>query len=361
MKIIFLGDSIATQQTGIHYYGQQLVQSALEQYPDNQYSIVLPEADGSLGMEEILVPLKGRGAWYLRYRQLVTIPKILRKLKPDMVVELAHFGPFSLPSDIKRVTVIHDLTPLLFPEFHSLLSTWMHRLLLPQIIKRADYLLVNSLHTGKDLMSRYPSAKVKTHTFYPKVIGPQKSIPQANNAKERPYFLTVGTIEPRKNHLTILKAFESFCQSNTDFDLVIIGREGWMNSSFKTSLINSPFQTRIHYKSYVDRDTLWQNYRNAHAFIFASFYEGFGLPVLEAMSFGLPLIVANNSSLSELVAGHGLMFQANLPHELQACLDQMLDETTRKELCEKSSRRYQALENKNRSLDFLGSADFPVG
>ena len=354
MRIIFLGDSIATQRTGIHYYGRQLVQSALTDYPMHEYSIVLPKADGHFEMEEIIVPLKERGAWYMRFRQLVTIPSLLRKLHPDMVIELAHFGPFRLPSAIARVTIIHDLTPLLFPEFHSFLSSWMHKLLLPGIVKRADHIVVNSNCTGRDLTRIYPAAEGKVLTFYPRIIGPDKSEGRLEKEQpDRPYFLTVGTIEPRKNHLTILRAFESFCQKNENYDLIIVGKEGWKNQAFFESIATSAFRDRIQYRSYIDRATLWQLYQNAYAFIFASFYEGFGLPILEAMSFGLPVIVANNSSLRELVDGHGLLFQADRPQELLKCMNQVLDLALHQKLIDKSIRRYQAIEGKYRSLDFL--------
>jgi len=354
MKIIFLGDSIATQKTGIHYYGVQLVHLITKQHPEHQYAIVLPAQDPQFNFQQIIVPVRKGSQWHLRLRQLWTIPKMVQRENPDMVIELAHFGPFGLSNRIKRVTVIHDLTPILFPKFHGPLSVWVHRLLLPFILKKAHHLLVNSNYTKRDLANLYQVPADKMTVVYPQIVLPKTGATIVNPISlPKPYFLTVGTIEPRKNHLTILKAFELFCETNAEYNLVIAGKKGWMSKPFFQAYEKSKVKDRILLTGYISRTTLWQYYRHAHAFVFASYYEGFGLPVLEAMSFGLPLIVVDNPSVIEIAKSYALFFDAENVDLLSAHLMKSTNEDLRDALQKKSKARYQLLCRSKKELDFL--------
>ncbi len=316
MKIIFLGDSITTQQTGIHYYGIQLVKRIVAALPEHEYGIVLTAARNDLDIDQIIVPVHPYIPGHLRIRQLTTIPKKVAALDPDIVIELAHFGPFSLPDHIRRITVVHDLTPLSHPQHHSLLSTLMHRWLLPQILKKAHILIVNSNQTKLDIVERLRIPDQKIRVVYPQVIIPQIATDTRafqHTIPSRPYFLTVGTLEPRKNHLCILKAFEIIAQKHPDHQWVIAGQPGWKSRSMWRVLANSKYRDRVTITGYLPRAALWALYEKAHALIMASHYEGFGLPVLEALQCSLPLILSNMPTLPE-VAGEAALYFAPTDH-----------------------------------------------
>ena len=123
-----------------------------------------------------------------------------------------------------------------------------------------------------------------------------------------PFLLCVGTIEPRKNYLSVLKAFEQFHSSYPDYTLVIIGRKGWQNEALYDYWQQSTAKEAIHIIEDVSDDSLHAYYKAAMAFISASHVEGFGLPILEAASCGVPLLVANNSSQKEILRDFGLSF-----------------------------------------------------
>jgi len=238
-----------------------------------------------------------------------------------VVIETAHFGPFNLPKRIKRVTIIHDLSPVKFPKFHPFLSQVLQRIFFPGIIRRADLLITNSENTSQDLSSYYPKAQDKSFKI---LLGKEeifKTTPSGNILEkykiDQPYFLNVGTIEPRKNLNTLLEAFSLFrkeCTSNVQ--LVIVGGKGWKTKSFYRLLNNHPFKNDIKLIGYVDRAELPILYSNTLAFIYPSFYEGFGLPVLESMACGAPCIVSSTSSLPEVGGQAALYFNPEKPEEL---------------------------------------------
>lgn len=313
MEVVFLGDCITTQQAGIHFYAKNLVNQIVRDFPRHRYRIILSDNDPEIQVEQIVVSVKKGLPGHLRWRQLTTIPAMLNRMRPDLVIELAHFGPFRLAPDIRRVTVIHDLTPLSMPRFHPWPSVLMHRLLLPGILKKADFLIVNSDHTKLDLTRSFTVDPDTICVAYPEppdfseTTG-SRSLSRNYLLEGHPYFLTVGTLEPRKNQITILKAFEHFCRSNRDYRLVIAGGNGWKNKALSEALAHSPVKDRIVSVGYVSRSVLQQLYQNARAFVFASHYEGFGIPILEASYFSLPLILADNESLPDLFRQSAVLF-----------------------------------------------------
>ncbi len=306
MKIAILADALDLQYAGIHVFLREWLKALTRLDKRNEYFLVRPCRGGEFeGVEEIIVPIRRGIPAYQRWRLFTSIPRRLVEAGVDVVVEPAHFGPFNLPPHIRRVTVIHDLTPLLFPQFHPLASSWSHRLLLPGIVLKADRILVNSECTRQDVERCFPLAKGKTSVMLPgreDVFRPMKNsaVLQKYGIRE-PYLLTVGTIEPRKNLGMLLLAYEAFRQaSGQAFQWVLVGKRGWKNEAFFERLEKSPFRSDVVLTGYVERSEMAALYTAATLFVYPSLYEGFGLPVLEAMSCGAPALISNASSLPEV-------------------------------------------------------------
>ncbi|MFK7983517.1 MAG: glycosyltransferase family 4 protein [Saprospiraceae bacterium] len=317
MKIAIIADALDYQYAGIYYYTKELINALAKVDHKNEYWIVRSKSEGDINerVKELIIPTKkfpGAAA----YRLFISIPRILAQKKMDIVVEPRHFGPFNLPKAIKRITVIHDLSPLHFPEWHQFVSRKLQQLFLPAILKRADYILTNSTFTANDVITHFPFTANKTKGI---LLGKENFFqPQSNpnvlkkHKLSTPYLLHTGTIEPRKNLIFLIKAFEALKQQiNQPLQLVLVGKLGWKHTPILEAINNSPFKEDIKLLGYVDRAELPVLYTAAAAFVYPSHFEGFGLPVLEAMSCGTPTIVSNVSSLPEIIDQAGLLFPPN--------------------------------------------------
>lgn len=326
LRIAILADPLDRQYAGIHVYTRELIRSLAQINQQHEIFIIRPDRQGDIaGVTEIVVPILPIPG-HQSFRLFVQIPFLLRKAKIDIVIEPGHFGPFNLPERIKRITVIHDLTPLLFPQLHTFLGQFLQKIFLPGILKRADHILVNSAYTQSDLIKFFPFCKGKsTVTLLGKEALYQPDYQQEVLVKygiQQPYILFTGTIEPRKNLLTLLKAFELFkAASQLPHQLVWVGKSGWKNKEILHRISTSPFREDIIQTGYVPKEDLPPLYSQAAVFVYPSLYEGFGLPVLEAMACGAPVVVSNTSSLPEIGGDAALYFD---PLDAQALADCLL-------------------------------------
>ncbi len=355
-KVVFLADCLITQKAGIHFYTHQLIERVISQYPDNQYYIVLPYPYKKLKAKEVLVPIKRYLPGHYRLRYFWDIPKVVNDIKPDIVIETAHFGPFRLDKDILKVTVIHDLTPVMYPEWHDKLSHIMHKILLPGILENADKILANSINTSKDILAYKNNLDSKKILLvYPKFKKPEaRIVNQYKSYISGDYFLTVGTIEPRKNYITLIKAFEIFCQTNDNIFLRIVGYTGWKSKGLLEYIDASEYSDRIIIEGYMDDERLNLLYSQATAFVFPSLYEGFGLPLLEAMSFSLPIICSRIPTSVEVCEDSALYFE---PQDISLLSKHMLsivnDEVIQTTMRTKSLTRFNAFNAIPLELDEL--------
>ena len=327
MRIGIIADPIDNQSAGVHVYTKEMVLSLLQQDRVNEYIIIRQkkgeEIDKSYtNVKEIVVANSSLPIGYASLRLFLIIPFIFRREKVDVVIEPAHFGPFNLPKSIKRITVIHDLTPILFPEWHRWHSGVLQKIFLPHILKRTDYILTNSLTTENELHRIYPFTRSKTWMIYP---GFKNLVPVDNetafiekyHTASIPYFLFVGTLEPRKNLSLLLDAFTIFkSKTLSKTRLIIAGGKGWKNEAFFERFNQHPFKNDIVITGYLSNEELSFLYRHALAFIYPSQYEGFGFPVIEAMSAGTQVITTAKTSMDEITSPYATTFRNNDPQDL---------------------------------------------
>jgi len=340
MKIVFLADALDTQYAGIKTYCEGLLQAIDQLNPKQNIFVIRSSSKKQFSnLEEIQVPINSNFPLHQRLRQFSSIPRLVKKINADAVVETAHFGPFGLPNTIKRVTVIHDLTPLLFPSWHPKSSVWAHRLLLKGVLHKADLILANSNHTKKDVVQFHHAAANKTKVVHLATNETAKNfieedLKQHNISK--PYFLFVGTIEPRKNVSTLVKAFEQFNTNNT-FQLVLAGKLGWMTEQLENHIKTSSQNENIIQLGFISENLKSTLYKNALTAIYPSYYEGFGLPILEAFNNNCPVICSNNSSLPEVAGNAALYFNTTSVNDLLSQMKLISDDKSlRNNLIEKS-------------------------
>lgn len=306
---MIIADALDFQYAGIKVYLEGLVQALQSGDFRHEYILIRADEDFRDYAGQVFVKSYVSKLLHPKSRLLVEIPQTIKQMNPDVVVEPTHFGPFRLNKEIKKVTFIHDLTPIHYPEFHSSSSSLLHKLLLPGILKRASLIITNSHCTKSDVVSHYAYANGKTEVIYPGktelIPSDQLTIEGLNLSTDR-YILHVGTIEPRKNLHLLLKIFEKIKKYYPEIKLVLVGREGWKMKTFLQELEQHPFRSDIIKTGYIDSSELATVYNHAVCLMLTSHYEGFGIPLLEAMTCGCPVITYNNSAQAEVCANAAL-------------------------------------------------------
>jgi len=214
-----------------------------------------------------------------------------------------------LPTSIPTILTIHDISWHHFPTFFSFGMRLWHKLLKPQqLIEQAQDILCPSQTTKQHLVQAGFSTPEKIHAiphgvsekFNPKQEARDHGVRSSYKLPKR-FALYVGTFEPRKNILTIIEGLKLYRDQNQDdIQLVLVGKWGWKSHQLRKRLWRSDVSAWVHVLEYVDQKDLPALYRSAHVFIWPSFYEGFGLPLLEAMASGTPVITSNVGSMPEI-------------------------------------------------------------
>jgi glycosyltransferase involved in cell wall biosynthesis len=223
---------------------------------------------------------------------------------------------------------LHDLTPWILPDCHTPAMVAGDKAFAKRILARAAGVIAVSEHTKNDAIRILNLPAEKIHVIYPGVsaryfgVSQQASESAAAALKLRkPYFLVVGTIEPRKNTDTLLTAWDSLHASFRErYELVIAGMPGWRSDMTLRRLQEAHQTGRIRYAGYVNEALLPGLTAGAAALIYPSLYEGFGLPVAQAMAAGCPVITSNVSSLPEITGGGALLIDPRSPSELAAAI-----------------------------------------
>ena len=332
MKVAIIADPLDNQSAGVHSYTRHLVQSMIRNRGSHEILLIREKEDPQLeGCRQIAVPNTRHPVGYASLRLFFIIPRLLKREEVDVVIEPAHFGPFNLPDTIKRVTMIHDLTPIIFPEFHRWHSSFLQRVFLKRILRKTDLILSNSNNTSRDLKRIFPTTENKIMTLhlgkdpYYKPVESRKALQRLGI--ETPYFHYVGTIEPRKDLNTLLEAYRLFRSAHPEnrVQLVIAGKKGWKSNDFYTALESHPYRKDILITGYLPKETLPVLHTHSTAMIYPSLYEGFGLPVLEALSCGATVITCRNSSLTEVGGDKALYFETGDPRDLMKTMNVAMD------------------------------------
>lgn len=265
------------------------------------------------------------------------------------------------PRGPKLTSTVYDMTCWLVPEMHSAANVRASKQFAERVFRRADGLIAISRQTKDDAVRILGLDPDKIRVVYPGVadayftVTPEEGAAAARQySLDRPFALFVGTIEPRKNLDVLLDAWGVLPK---DFELVVVGAPGWGDDSALRRLRSRPEGVR--YLGYVPEEHLPGLTRAASFFVYPSRYEGFGLPVAQAMAAGVPVLTSNVSSLPEVAGGGGLLVDGNSPSEVAAAVHRLfLSPDLRRELGEAGRIRAQEFHwdlAARRSWDFFES------
>ncbi|MBK5273823.1 MAG: glycosyltransferase family 4 protein [Desulfuromonadales bacterium] len=240
----------------------------------------------------------------------LVLPRRAARDSFDIIHATTHYGTF-IPCCYKNVITVTDVSPLLHPETHGRGQVMYHRHILPQVLKRADAIVTISHSSKKDIVSCCRVAEEKVHVIHLGVDG--RFVPNAagENAFARTlperYILNIGTLEARKNLPRLLEAYAIARGKGLPHKLLIGGARGWQLSDLAGIVEKYKLENDVVFLGFVEDADLPALYSGAEFFVYPSIYEGFGMPILEAMACGTPVITSNCSSMPEVAGDAALL------------------------------------------------------
>ena len=223
----------------------------------------------------------------------------------DLFLSLGHYSPSICPAPL--AALILDLAYLKFPSEFRKKDLVQLKYWTAQTVKKAAFLFTISKATKKDIVNYYHFPKEKIAVIYPGATlsisnqSPITSRKLLSNLKTKsPYFLCLGTLQPRKNIEKLIEAFGLLLKTNSQYQLVIAGKKGWLYDSIFKKVEDLSLDNKVIFTNFVSEEEKTALLKSAEALVLPSLYEGFGLPVLEAKAIGCPVIVSSVSSLPEV-------------------------------------------------------------
>ncbi len=289
-------------------------------------------ARARLGAERLrFVRLASRSvAW----QRGVEIPYRAARLDLDVLHVPFNFLPVHRS---KKVVTIHDVGFLRYPDTYAPLErarmTWLTRL----AARRADHVLTGSQAAKREIVAEYGVADSRV-TVAPNAVDRavfrplERADTEAFRARMSfafPYILFVGTLQPRKNVLGLLRAYDALgARGRSDHHLVLVGRPGWGSDDVFRFVADRGLRETVHHVDGADTADLVGFYNAATVLAYPSLYEGFGVPILEAMSCGCPVVSADTASMPEVYGDAALPFDPRSPEALAARLAEVVDDGT---------------------------------
>jgi len=339
MRIALDALPLREAKTGVGHYTDALAEWLARAHPDHEYNLLSPlefdfnyNGDKPKNLNKQVIPLRS----FFRKWWLVGLPSLLRIYQVDVFHGTNYCVPVFAPCP--TVVTIHDLSLYTQSHTHEKANVRRGRRRMPIMARRASLIIAPSEWTRQEIVEQLRVRPEKIRVVYEAARKGMTPLPrllcQSVLDKYRvrsPYLLYVGTIEPRKNLLTLIRAYDELLRTTTRRpQLALCGGRGWLCDEVFKLVEDLKLQDQIQFTGYVDDADLPALYSAAEAFVYPSFYEGFGLPPLEAMACGAPVITSDVSSLPEVVGKAGLTHAPNDTRALTEAMVKLLgDETAR--------------------------------
>ena len=332
---------------GIGWYTFEIVKRIVQNHPEHDFYFLFDRPFHSdfvfaKNVKPIMLSPQARHPflWYLWFE--FSVAKFLSKNKIDLF--FSPDGYLSLKTNVKTVLTIHDLNFEHFPEQLPLLTRKYYSFFTPKFCKKADAILTVSEQSKKDIVEQYNIKKEKITAIYNGANNKYK--PLEENQKQEvkntyaggsDYFYFVGSLHPRKNIIGLMKGFDVFCEkTKSDVKLLIIGEPMWKNEDTKNIFQKLKYKNRILFLGRKEMEELTKIAASAISLTFVPHFEGFGIPLAEAMYCHTPIITSNVSCLPE-IAGNTAMYAK--PNDVNSIVDAMEEMYSNKE------KRNELIEN----------------
>jgi len=281
--------------------------------------------------------------WYWWFE--FSVAAALKKYKADIF--LSPDGYLSLSTDVPQIPVIHDLNFEHYPQDLPFLYSKYYRNYFPQYAKKAARIATVSEFSKNDISQKYGIELDKIDVVY---NGCNENFnPVSVDVKEQtkikysqgfPYFIYVGAQHQRKNLQNLFRAFDAFKKEGSNYKLLISGQKKWWTEDMETSYSEMKYKDDVIFTGRLTDDDLVNALASAEALVYVSYFEGFGIPVVEAMRCGVPVITSDITSLPEVAGDAALLGNPFLPDEIAAAMKRIAaDEALKKQLIQKGQER----------------------
>ena len=361
MKIAFDAQPLFDgTKSGVGFHEDGLVRALLKNQTDNTYFFEFFSLRNHEKKEKILSKYKRNNVCFYHCKWIsgvlykmasIFFPIPHRWLFPESK-DITHFFNYYIPPFVKGKTVvtIHDMAFRVFPETVRKKTLLFLKSVIKKSIKRADHIVTVSEFSKQEMMRFYhvPSEKISVvpNGVDLKRFHPENDKEVIEKVKEKykvsgEYFLYLGTLEPRKNLVRLILAYAEARKEYADFPkLVLAGGKGWMYDEIFQTVERLNLQHIVNFPGYIADEDVPALLSGAKAFVFPSLYEGFGMPVIEAMACGVPVLTSNGSALKEIAEGAALLVDETSIEEMKKALLQLYqDEKLQQELVEKGMKR----------------------
>jgi glycosyltransferase involved in cell wall biosynthesis len=337
MRIAIDYTSAVRQRAGIGRFTRDQVGAMLAATPDRDWTLVVTRdaeaAPPAPNARIARLPLDER-AWLAIQHRLPFGPAVERFIGGFDV----YHGPNFLLPRLRAawgVATIHDLTFLVHPEFAEPSLAAFLRRAVPQSIRRAAAICADSETTKRDLAERLgvPGERVTVvrggvrPIFRPVAPEDARAALPAAYPVDRPFIFALGTREPRKNLGGLLQAYQSLRARGLDPRLLLAGPEGWRMEGFAEQIARSPYRDDVVSLGFVEDEQLPALLSLCDCFVYPSFYEGFGLPVLEAMACGAPVVCSDRASVAEIAGAAASLAPPDEPEQIAMAIERVLRDT----------------------------------
>lgn len=324
MRIGIDGIPLSDVKTGVGHYTFEIALGVARESPSDNFEVLshLPFADGAVSDLPNLSFIQPPVNQVTRNWWTVGLPLYLKRAR----LEVFHGTNYDIPiwGGCPTVLTIHDLSLLLFPETHEQRNVRRARRRLPMMSRRATLIITPTNAVKSEVCEHLhvPHDKVivvneaPRRSFHPLPLA-QASATVQRLGLDNEFILYVGTLEPRKNLITLVKAFEDVLRSTTlRPQLVIAGKQGWLTDELFAYIDKADLGDRIRLTGYLGDDDLRALYSACRVMVYPALYEGAGLPTLEAMACGAAVITTNTPAISEMVGNNARLFAPSDTHAL---------------------------------------------
>ena len=339
MRIGFDGKRFFHNNTGLGNYSRSLVKVLSDNFPENEYLLYNPKKSSKYNLENYnnsvteVLPTSSFTKKLSSLWRLYFVSKDIKKNKVELFHGLSGEIPLSLPKNIKKVVTIHDLIFVRYPNLYSFFDRKIHHFKFKYAAKKSDVVVAISEQTKKDIVSFLGINENKIKVIYQgchAVFKQEYSENQIENTIKKhnlpeEYILNVGTIEKRKNLLVILKSIP-----NTTKKLVVIGKKTAYFDEVWDYIVANNLEKQVIFLKDLSLEELAIIYQKATLFVYPSIFEGFGIPIIEALYSKTPVITSTGSCFSEAGGSHSLYVNPENSDELRTAIDLVWDNTSKR-------------------------------